>query len=36
MDDLFLNKYYIFILKTEELAKKFPKYKHTSFCTNNK
>lgn len=26
MDDLFLNKYYIFILKPEELVKKFSKY----------
>lgn len=26
MNNLFLNKYYIFILKTEELVKKFSKY----------
>ena len=26
MDELFLNKYYIFIEKTENLAKKFSKY----------
>lgn len=26
IDDLFVEKYYIFILKTEELVKKFSKY----------
>ena len=26
IDELFLNKYYIFVLKTEELVKKFSKF----------